>query len=491
MTDLLTGSAIEWAAWMDGVWLRHLFLLGGGVLLLLALRRFDPRLRRTIAVMIVAVLFLPPLFTLEQELRPFDSAVSSLTGSLPMPEMLSHMSLAPNEELTYAPASASIEFSPLNILFLVWLAVAFSVAALFIRSTFPYYRLALKVGAANCSTTDDGIRTIVHPMADGAFVVAWFSGARIVLPAAWSELQPDVRAAILAHEQAHVKQKDHLWTLLFAAVCVVFWWNPLVWLLFREYRITAEMCSDDRARKSANIPATAYAQLLLDLVRPSAPRLATAVRLAHSEAGIKQRILHQISPSNELNMRKTLFTVVCLAFVPYLLQSEAPAADNTPVEKAALVQSGGNMLAAATENNELNDADGMQKGAPKAWVDGGFQALADRIVFPWDQVVAKNEASIQVEVQVDAEGRINAVEFLRGQSQIVRGMGNADDLQVFADAVIQAVKTTVFHPAELEDGSKVQSTLVLPFIFRYRKVGSAGDVFSDYLPIVNFAPIGC
>ncbi len=491
MMDLLTNTALEWAAWMDGIWLRHLFLLGGGMLLLLALRRFDPRLRRTISVMIVAVLFLPPLLTVERDIRPFDSAVNSAVEALPMPEVFSQMSLSPNAEPTPVTASASIEISPLNILFLVWLAVALVVAALFIRSTYPYYRLALHSGSTVCDDKANGIRTIVHPEADGAFVVAWFSGARIVLPAAWSALEPGVRAAVVAHEQAHVKQKDHLWTLLFAAVCVVFWWNPLVWLLFREYRLSAEMCSDDHARRAADIPATAYAQLLLDLVRPSAPRLATAVRLAHSEAGIKERILHQISPASELNMRKTLIAAVCLAFVPYLLQSEAPAADATSAEKTAQVQRGGTLTAITTERDTPNNAGEMLKRAPKAWVEGGFQTVADRIVFPWDQVVAKNEASIQVEVQIDADGRIGAVEFKRDQSQIVRGMGNAEDLRVFADAVISAVKSTRFHPAELEDGSKVSSTLVLPFVFRYRKIGSADDVSGDYLPIVNFAPVGC
>ena len=485
MINLLNETAAAWAAWMDVVWLRQLLLLGGGLLLLLALRRYDPRLRRTISVVIVSVLFLPPLLTLEQGAQPFNGAVSAVLQTIPLPETPALV----NHVTGVISTPVSPEFAPLNIAFLAWLVVALFVAAMFVRSSYPYYRLALQARATLHEGAGKYARTCVHPEAKGAFVVAWFGGPRIVLPAAWAVWTPEARAAVVAHEMAHIKQKDHLWTLLFALVCVVFWWNPLVWLLFREYRLSAEMCSDDRARAAANIPATAYAQLLLDLACTAAPRLATAVRLANSEAGIKQRILHQVSPSGKVHMRKTILAAVCLALAPYLLQSEAPAPSAKLIDKIEQEEVAKN--AALTNDGQSLETSGVMQAAPAPWVDGGFQTLADQIVYPWDQVMAKNEAMIRVEVRVNADGSIASLNFLREQSYIVRGMGDARDLQIFADAVSQAVETARFHPAELEDGSRVQSTVVLSFNFRYRKVGSADDIFSRYMPIVSYAPNDC
>ena len=49
---------------------------------------------------------------------------------------------------------------------------------------------------------------------------------------------------ILAHEKAHVAQKHSLDMLLSEFVCIVFWFNPAVWLLRHEIRQNLEFLAD-------------------------------------------------------------------------------------------------------------------------------------------------------------------------------------------------------------------------------------------------------
>ena len=88
-------------------------------------------------------------------------------------------------------------------------------------------------------------------------------GTTILLPGNfedWSELE---RTAILAHEQAHVRDRDcyRLWLAqLYQCLC---WFNPLAWWLTRHLSALAEATSDAAAiRRLGDGPG--YAQLLLE-----------------------------------------------------------------------------------------------------------------------------------------------------------------------------------------------------------------------------------
>lgn len=55
---------------------------------------------------------------------------------------------------------------------------------------------------------------------------------------------PSEQAEILAHEQAHVKQKHSYDVLLFEFLCIALWFNPFTWLLKREVRHNLEFLAD-------------------------------------------------------------------------------------------------------------------------------------------------------------------------------------------------------------------------------------------------------
>jgi len=71
--------------------------------------------------------------------------------------------------------------------------------------------------------------------------------------------------SIIAHELAHVCRRDHwvVWLELIAAT--IWWWNPLVWLVRRNLRASAEMACDSLALTAYPEDRCAYAELLLAL----------------------------------------------------------------------------------------------------------------------------------------------------------------------------------------------------------------------------------
>jgi hypothetical protein len=68
---------------------------------------------------------------------------------------------------------------------------------------------------------------------------------RVVLPVALlAELEPAQRDAVIAHELAHVKRRDHRVRWLEVVVLVPFWWNPVAWFARRKLREAEEECCD-------------------------------------------------------------------------------------------------------------------------------------------------------------------------------------------------------------------------------------------------------
>ena len=51
---------------------------------------------------------------------------------------------------------------------------------------------------------------------------------------------------VMLHEMSHYKQKDHIWTLVRNLLCIVYWWNPLVWKGAECCAVDAELACDRR-----------------------------------------------------------------------------------------------------------------------------------------------------------------------------------------------------------------------------------------------------
>ncbi len=92
-------------------------------------------------------------------------------------------------------------------------------------------------------------------------------GLRIMLPTELLErLQGKGRAAVLLHELAHVRRRDHWVRRLELVVRAVYWWYPPVGWIGRQLRAAEEECCDLLAVEALRDGRHQYAQMLLDTV---------------------------------------------------------------------------------------------------------------------------------------------------------------------------------------------------------------------------------
>ena len=96
-------------------------------------------------------------------------------------------------------------------------------------------------------------------------------GSGIILPTSYASWEPEKIRIVLAHEQAHIRQRDFYLQLLAGLHAAVFWFSPLAWWLQRKLSELSEAISD-RAGLEHAASRTSYAQLLLEfaaLPRPT------------------------------------------------------------------------------------------------------------------------------------------------------------------------------------------------------------------------------
>lgn len=107
-----------------------------------------------------------------------------------------------------------------------------------------------------------GCRIVVSDEAGVPFACGLFRRT-IVLPRASSCWPQSRLVQVLAHEIHHHRAGDVWLQTLSHGICAALWWNPLVWLLMREWQREREFAADRAVLEVAN-PAS-YAENLLEL----------------------------------------------------------------------------------------------------------------------------------------------------------------------------------------------------------------------------------
>lgn len=111
-----------------------------------------------------------------------------------------------------------------------------------------------------------GVRVpAVRVLAGLASPVLWCLGRPVLLWPAGLEcrLRGEGRRAVLAHELAHLRRRDHWVRRLEMPAAVLHWWNPLFWIARQKLRADAELACDAWAAGLAD--RRAYAEALLEV----------------------------------------------------------------------------------------------------------------------------------------------------------------------------------------------------------------------------------
>lgn len=183
------------------------------------------------------------------------------------------------------------------ILSMIWVA---GVAILFVYTAVSYWRLRRKVSEA--VILRDNIfqsENVASPFVLGIIK------PRIYLP---FNMNGQDLEHVVAHEQAHIRRKDHWWKPLGFLLLTIHWFNPLMWLAYVLLCRDIELACDEKVIKELDNELRAdYAQALV--VCSVNRRMIAACPLAFGEVGVKERV------KSVMNYKKPTFWVIILAVI--------------------------------------------------------------------------------------------------------------------------------------------------------------------------------
>ena len=191
--------------------------------------------------------------------------------------------------------------NPLQILIPV-LAIAWAagIIVMLAYTAISYFRVKSKIGTAVLFR--DNIyqsENVVSPFVLGIIK------PKIYLPFNMNEQD---MAHVIAHENAHIRRKDHWWKPFGFLVLTLHWFNPLMWLGYVLLCRDIELACDEKVVKEFNNEQKAdYSQALLTC--SVSRRIIAACPLAFGEVGVKNRV------KSVLNYKKPAFWIVATAIV--------------------------------------------------------------------------------------------------------------------------------------------------------------------------------
>jgi hypothetical protein len=170
-------------------------------------------------------------------------------------------------------------------------------------------------------------------------------GSTILLPPQCIDWNLPKRQAVLAHEGAHVANRDFYVLLLASLNRAVFWFSPLAWWQLIRLAELAEIISDAQALEVFE-DRLSYAEILLDLVQnvQRAPAGLEMARACTVRARV-ERILAATTAPAKAGWRKRLWTAA--AILPVVTVSAGTIVYRTPPASTLAIDGAADTTAAA------------------------------------------------------------------------------------------------------------------------------------------------
>ena len=201
---------------------------------------------------------------------------------------------------TFAPNPAT-SANPLQILIpvagILWLA---GIAAMLLYTAVSYFVLRRRVATAVL------LRNNIYQSenVDSPFVLG------IIKPKIYLPFQMDGKNLehVIAHEESHIRRKDHWWKPFGFVLLALHWFNPLMWLGYILLCRDIELACDEKVIKEMDNENRAdYTQALV-ACSVNRRRIA-ACPLAFGEVGVKERV------KSVMNYKKPAFWIIIAAIV--------------------------------------------------------------------------------------------------------------------------------------------------------------------------------
>jgi beta-lactamase regulating signal transducer with metallopeptidase domain len=169
----------------------------------------------------------------------------------------------------------------------------------------------------------------------GSPLLVGSGGAAVLLPASvLKDYSREELELMLAHELAHLKRGDLLWSWLPAIAHWLFFFHPLVWLANREWRMAQEMACDELAMEATSAEPGEYGQVLVRVAAQSRLNLQSGlatVGLEESPETLKRRLNAMqhpspVAPTRAAALSLPIALVVGVGLLPWRLAGAADAA---------------------------------------------------------------------------------------------------------------------------------------------------------------------
>ena len=196
-----------------------------------------------------------------------------------------------------AGASVNLLQITIGIYEYIWI---FGMIALALYTAISYWRLRRKVDTA--VRYKDNI--FQSENVSSPFVLGIIN-PRIYLPFSMNEQDLE---HVVAHEQAHIRRKDHWWKPLGFLLLTIYWFNPLMWLAYVLLCRDIELACDEKVIKElGNEQRGDYTQALVACSVNR--RMIAACPLAFGEVSVKERV------KSVMNYKKPAFWVIIIAVI--------------------------------------------------------------------------------------------------------------------------------------------------------------------------------
>lgn len=336
----------------------------------------------------------------------------------------------------------------------VYAAGALLVAALTLAGAAKIRRLARR----GQRTRRDGFRTVLLP----ADVPSFTLGKTVFI----SEKDLAENPAIFTHETMHVKSRHYLDLFLMRAFQILWWWNPLVWIIRTELGLLHEYEADEGVIKQG-IDATQY-QLLLVRKAVGEQRFSLASGFQHAQ--LKKRITMMFKTATSGWMRLSYLALVpVLALLVYACnparENHEPAPAGEPAAAAPATK------ADTTVHSEYRitvtdepSAEALPYGVveQKPSFNGGdanefAKWVNQHLNYPEAAKTAGIEGRVIVMFTVEADGSMSDIRVIRSVDPIL----DAEALRVMNSCTVK------WEPG-IQNGKPVGVTFAFPITFQLR-----------------------
>lgn len=267
----------------------------------------------------------------------------------------------------------------------------------------------------------------------------------------------DENPVIFAHETMHVKNRHYLDLFLFRVVQIVWWWNPLVWIMRTELGLLHEYEADEGVINKG-IDATQY-QLLLVRKAVGEQRFALASGFQHAQ--LKNRINMMFKPSSKGWMRLSYLAILPLLAI--LVYSCNPSKKQQEPQPAAATESSSSGTKAASPSEDVTKAvvsfsDVEVKPSFKGGDANEFAKwVMSEFKYPQAAIDAGVQGRVLVQFTINTDGTMGDVEVVRSVSP-----------ELDAEALRVVTSCTEKWTPGMQNGKPVPVTFTMPINFQLR-----------------------